>query len=295
MGATVASDGGLDGRLRDYAAARFSGLLRVDGQPGGAIHFVEGGISACETSGAPSLEVLLLRSGRVAESDWSAAFAQAAIADRPMTAELVERGLLGAGEVEALLRVALADALFALTSGRVDNVTETPAAECLLPLDPAARAGWLLAEAARRRQVLASFPAPLLSASDRITVAHGTALPHRVLGPGQDEILALVDGRRTPRDLAFALGRGLYVTMLELARMRAGSTVVISARGQATAPPTSGEKELDARDETASGLPRRGRDRTGSSRAGETGRRGFAANLRMLLPRSEGDSPVETC
>lgn len=291
----MADDGKLDGRLRDYAAARFSGLLRVDGQPGGAIHLAEGGISACQTPGAPSLEVILLRSGRVAESDWNAAFAQSAIAGRPISAELVERELLGAGEVEALLRVALADAVFALTSGRVDDVTEEPATDCLLPLDPAARAGWLLAEAARRRQVLASFPAPLLSAADRIALAHAAVPPGRVLGQGQDEILALVDGRRTPRDLAFALGRGLYETMLQLARMQASSTVVISAPGPAQAAPARSDVNgRDGGDATASGLPRRGRHLTASARAAEAGRRGFTANLRMLLPRSEGESPVET-
>ena len=160
MDTTEAADGRLGIGLRRYAAAKFSGVLRVDGQPGGAIHLVDGGISACQTSGAPSLEVILLRSGRVTESDWNAAFTEAAKAERPMTAELVERGLLGAGELEALLRIALADAMFALTGGRVDGWTETPAADYLLPLDPAARSGWLLAEATRRRQVLAAFPAP---------------------------------------------------------------------------------------------------------------------------------------
>jgi hypothetical protein len=296
MDTTEAADGRLGVGLRQYAAARFSGVLRVDGQPGGAIHLVDGGISACQTSGAPSLEVILLRSGRVAESDWNAAFTEAAIAERPMAAELVERGLLGAGEVEALLRIALADAMFALTGGRVDGWTETPAADYLLALDPAARAGWLLAEAARRRQVLASFPAPLVTAADRIAVAHAAVPPGRVLGHGQDEILALIDGRRTPRDLAFALGHGLYETMLELTRMRAGNAVVINSRGQAYAPPrpaapTSDDEE---RDETADGLPRRRRDRAGSPRVGETSRRSFAANIRMLRPRSEGELPGET-
>lgn len=282
----MTDDGRLDGRLRDYAAARFSGLLQVEGQPGGVIHLVDGGISGCQTSGAPSLEVILLRSGRIAEADWNAAFAQSAIVGRPMTTELVERGLLGAGEVEALLRVALADAVFALTSGPVDGVTEAPAADCPLPLEPPARAGWLLAEAARRRQALSAFPAPLLSAADRIAVAHAAMPPGRALGGGQGELLALVDGRRTPRDLAFALGRGLYETMLALARLQASNAVVISARGPAPAPARSGADAPAAEpEETASGLPRRGR---------ENGRRGFAANLRMLLPRSEGESPVET-
>jgi hypothetical protein len=299
MGATVADDGRLGDSLREYAAAKFSGLVRVEGQPGGAIHLVDGGISACQTSGAPSLEVILLRSGRIAEADWNAAFAQSAIADRPMTVELVERGLLGAGELEALLRIALADAVFALAGGRVDRVTEAPAANCLLPLDPAARAGWLLAEASRRRQALSAFPAPPLSAADRIAVAHPAVLTGPALGPapghGQGEILALVDGRRTPRDLAFALGRGLYETMLALARLQASNAIVVAAPGPARAPARPGEDAPDGEhDEAASGLPRRSRDRAGFARAGDTSRRGFAANLRMLLPRSEGESPAES-
>jgi len=288
MSATETADGKLGDVLRGYAVAKFSGALRVDGQPGGTIHLVGGGISGCETSGAPSLEVILLRSGRVAESDWNAAFSSSAIAERPMTAELVERDLLGAGEVEALLRIALADAMFALTCGRIDGWTETAAADCPLPLDPVAKAGWLLAEATRRRQALAAFPAPLVSATDRIAVAHGTAPPGRVLGHGQDEILAMIDGRRTPRDLAFALGRGLYETMLQLTRMRASNAVVISVQGNASASPGAGLTSGDAEhDQTANGLPRRRRDRPSSSRSGESSRRSFTANIRSLLPRSE--------
>ena len=262
-------------------------MLRVDGQPGGAIHLVDGGISACQTSGAPSLEVILLRSGRVAESDWNAAFTEAAIAERPMTAELVERGLLGAGEVEALLRVALADAMFALTCGRVDGWTETLAADYLLPLDPAARAGWLLAEATRRRHVLASFPAPLVSAADRVAVAHAAVLARpRARSMAKTTFLALVDGRRTPRDLAFALGQGLYETMLQLTRMRAGNTVVISSRGQAHAPPGPAGPSVGRR------RARRNGGRTASPASGPSGLPASRRDESPELRREHPDAPA---
>jgi hypothetical protein len=176
----------------------------VDGQPGGVIHLTNGGIAACETSGAPSLEVILLRSPRISESDWEAAFTTAAVGGRPMTAELVRRGLLGAGEAEALLRTALADAMFALVSGQIDGCTEAPSADCLLPLTPAAKSGWLLAEATRRGQVLASVSEPVISARDRVAAALGPVRSARVPGRGEDEVLALADGRRTVRDLALA-------------------------------------------------------------------------------------------
>ncbi len=168
METTGPVDNWLTDVLRDRAAAKFTGALRVDGQPGGMIFFADGRISACATSGAPSAEVILLRSGRVAVSDWEAAFAAAAVAGREMTAELLARELLGAGELEAVLRTALADAMFALASGRIDGWTEAPAAECLLPLAPPVGSGWLLNEAIRRSQVLASSPAPVPRARDRI-------------------------------------------------------------------------------------------------------------------------------
>jgi hypothetical protein len=61
--------------------------------------------------------------------------------------------------------------------------------------------------------------------------ATGAIQPGVRLGDGQDEILALADGRRTARDLAFALGRGVYATMLQLSRMqRAGLLRTRAAR-----------------------------------------------------------------
>ena len=69
--------------------------------------------------------------------------------------------------------------------------------------------------------MLAALPAR--NGRDRIVAATGAIQPGVRLGDGQDEILALADGRRTARDLAFALGRGVYATMLQLSRMqRAG-------------------------------------------------------------------------
>jgi len=84
--------------------------------------------------------------------------------------------------------------MFALVSGQVDAWAEAPPARCLLPLTPAVRPGWLLAEAARRAQVLASFAEP-----------------------GE---------RRAARELAFTSGRGLYATMLYLARARAADAAM---------------------------------------------------------------------
>jgi hypothetical protein len=125
--------------LAGCALHRATGVLRVTGEPGGAVHLTDGQVTAISTPGAPDPEVILLRSGRIGETGWSQVFASAAAHGR-MPDELVKRGLIGAGELESLLRMALADAMFALAAGHVEEcVLEQDAEPHLLPLQPAAR------------------------------------------------------------------------------------------------------------------------------------------------------------
>ncbi len=222
--------------LRDgllYCAAQgVSGLLRVTGEPGGTIYLSSGNVTAIDTPGAPGPEVILLRSGRIAEPAWTAAFAAGAAAGR-MNAELVRRGLVGTGELEALLRVALADAMFALAAGRVngcDIAERAPGPEYLLPLIPAASAGWLISEAARRVQVLTTLPTAISHDRDRLTLARGVRRPAVPSGTGYDAIIDLANGRRTARDMAFVLGRGVYAVTLQLAQMHAAGLLVVASR-----------------------------------------------------------------
>ena len=151
-GAASSGAAGTSGLLReallDCAARGAFGLLRVTGEPGGTVYLDGGNVTAIDTPGAPGPEVILLRSGRIAEPAWTAAFAAGAAAGR-MSAELVQRGLVGAGELEALLRVALADAMFALAAGRVDgcDIAERAAGpDYLLPLTPPVASSWLISE-----------------------------------------------------------------------------------------------------------------------------------------------------
>ncbi|MGH3409465.1 MAG: DUF4388 domain-containing protein, partial [Streptosporangiaceae bacterium] len=158
--AAAGGPGQLEQTLVSFARLRASGLLRVTGEPGGSMYLEDGRITAISTPGAPDPEVILLRSGRIPEAGWSAVYAASA-SDGRMAAELVKRDLVGAGELEAVLRTALADALFALLAGRVEECRlEEAATPALLPLEPAAGAEWLLAEAARRLAVLAGLVSP---------------------------------------------------------------------------------------------------------------------------------------
>jgi hypothetical protein len=281
--------------LAGCALHRATGVLRVTGEPGGAVHLTDGQVTAISTPGAPDPEVILLRSGRIGETGWSQVFASAAAHGR-MPDELVKRGLIGAGELESLLRMALADAMFALAAGHVEEcVLEQDAEPHLLPLQPAAPTAWLLAEARRRVEVLAGLRGKIAPDRDRVTSVQGAWTPVAGPGDGQAEILALANGRRTARDIAFVLGRGVFAVTLQLARMcdagvlMVGSTRSTASRrgaGAASAPAVTGA-EADGQDSAGASralppLPRRRRS-TGQPAARPPER---GSVLRMLRPGS---------
>jgi hypothetical protein len=254
-GSEDASVGPLREALMICSVSGTSGVLRITGDPGGTIHLADGLVTAIETAGAPSPEVLLLRSSRVSESAWDAAFVAAAAGGRAMNAELTGRGLVGTGELEALLLTALADAMFALASGTVEEYRAEPGPPGHpLSLTPGAEADGLLAEASRRIKIVASSPFLAVQRRARLVAAPGAARSGVGLGQGQDEILALADGRRTPRDLAFALGRGVYAMSLQLARMHQDGLLVPAS---ALVTSRAGRSVPSAEPEPANGLPRR--------------------------------------
>jgi hypothetical protein len=293
---TTESEDGSVGPLREAltvcAAAGMTGVLRVTGDPGGAIHIADGLVAAIETPGAPGPEVLLLRSHRVSESGWDEAFAAAAASGGRMSTELTRREMIGAGELEWLLRTALADGMFVLANGTVDEYRAEPGpVDFVLPLQPGAEPDSLLAETSRRIRVLAAQPGR--SGRDRIVAATGAVQPGMRLGEGQDEILALADGRRAARDLAFALGRGVYATMLQVARMKqAGLLVSVSARAadaaaaQVRRPAAGGDLPM------ISALPRRQRDTPGGPRRQWVPGRApeIRTPLGLLRPRAARDA-----
>ncbi len=209
-----------------------------------------------------------------------------------MNTELIGRKIIGTGELEVLLLTALADAMFVLASGTVEEYRAEPGPpEAVLALEPGAEADGLLAEAARRIAILTSLPFPPAHRWERLTAAPGVTRPGVHLGQGHDEILALADGRRTPRDLAFALGRGVYATTLHLARMhRDGLLVPASAR-----PASRPARQPGPASGTGAGpgtLPRRGRGLLDVARRAAPPRRVHDAQapLGLLRPRSSRDA-----
>ncbi|WP_071659479.1 hypothetical protein [Streptomyces humi] len=236
----------------------------VSGTPGGAIHVRDGMVVGMETPGAPGVEVLLLKSHRIAEEDWTAVRATGADPAR-VALELVAGGLLGAAELEITGRAALFDAAFALALTSPDG-WEVTAPRSLLDTGTAVSPDRLVTENARRLRLLANERgATARFARDRLEPAPEARDPRRVarLSARHRTVLTAADGRRTPRDIAFTLGRGLFAVLLDLRDLLAEgflrSPAAAPAPRPSTAPRTSPAATAAAPHPTAAPLPRRKR------------------------------------
>ncbi|MFD0278481.1 MarR family transcriptional regulator [Kitasatospora sp. NPDC127111] len=206
---------------RRARTGRFSGALRVAGDPGGQFHFRTGAVVEVSSPGAPDVETLLLHSGRVSESDWTAALRAGAAGDRA-GAELVARGLVGRAELQLVCLMAALDGALAIGMGRIDGFSFDPGAPFQhLAAPQGIESDWLLQEAARRIGVIAALAAPHPPFSSRPQpTAAGARLLEGPVDGDRREILKRVNGRRSARDIAFLLGRSLYAVTVEMARMQ---------------------------------------------------------------------------
>jgi hypothetical protein len=220
----------LAGALTGRDAANATGTLHVPGNPGGRIHLRNGGIVCVESPGSPGPDALLLRTGRISESEWTAALTTGT------------RGNIGETELHVVAMMSTQDAAFTMVAGTVEDCVFTlqtldVAVAMSTPLDPVR----LLQETSRRISSLLALQHPLCPHRDRLAPAPGAHL--RDLGPLRGEILAHATGRRTTRDIAFASGRSVYPVTVEACRMVADGllsvvpgTAVISAGRQLPVP-----------------------------------------------------------
>ncbi|MFI7504044.1 hypothetical protein ACIBVL_37295 [Streptomyces sp. NPDC049687] len=264
---TPAAARNLPSLLSGLHAERRSCTVAVSGTPGGTLHVRDGLVVALETPGAPGVEAILLKSGRLTEEAWTSVRATDTTHER-LARELVSGGLLGAGELEVVSLAALFDAAFALSLNRPTN-WEVGEPVPVLYGGTGVPPERLVAETTRRFGLLAAEPGSIArSARDRVHPTSAAALPESTAGlpPRHQALLSAADGRRTPRDLAFALGRGLFAVLLDLRHLLALELVQYTAPAGAavrpsTAPRTPGSDAPPAPATTA--LPRRLPRRTG--------------------------------
>ncbi|MFC4503915.1 MULTISPECIES: hypothetical protein [Streptomyces] len=203
--------------LSGLHAGRRSCTVSVSGTPGGTIHVRDGLVVAMETPGAPGTEAILLKSGRLTEKSWASVRATDTTHEH-LAKELVGQGLVGAGELEMVSLGALFDAAFALSLNRQTS-WEVGDPVPVLYAGVGVQPERLVAETTRRFAMLTDEPGSLAAYTRaRIQPTPAAGLPESVavLPPRHRDLLAAADGRRTPRDLAFTLGRGLFAVLLDL-------------------------------------------------------------------------------
>jgi hypothetical protein len=205
-------------------ADRVTGVLRIVGKPGGLFHLSDGLVIAVDCPGSPGAETLLLRSGRISEGRWTSALRDRAGTGSQLTA-LVERGDLGSAELVVIVMAAMRDGVFATAAGEVERyVIDDEPGDVLLSVPNGVAPDLLLPETARRLAALASLPAPVSPYRERVVAVRGVA----ALTVERREIVAHATGRRTARDIAFAVGRGVYPVTVEISRMLTEGLVEIA-------------------------------------------------------------------
>ncbi|GAU70468.1 hypothetical protein SSP35_19_01050 [Streptomyces sp. NBRC 110611] len=207
------------GLLDRCAAERVTGALRG---PHGCVYLLDGAVTYVEDAAAPGLGVRLTAAGKVPPQGWQHA-AETAGPQRCGGRFLVSEGWLTQGELEICHLAALLDAAFFALPLPPEDTSFTPGTGHWLGVVRRISAAALLRATARRRALLDQL---------RPWAAADTAPVVPVRPPGdvpatgrQRRLLDRADGRRTPCELAGALGQSAFVTLLDVRRLAAAGLV----------------------------------------------------------------------
>ncbi|MGY0018034.1 DUF4388 domain-containing protein [Streptomyces sp. cg35] len=208
------------GRLADERAT--GALIREHG----TLYLADGRIVHAESPATPGMDVLLTAGGAVHADRWWEAVDRAGAGQR-VGRYLVEQGRLSDGALELCHLAAVFDAAYftlAPSSGPTRfryGVSHWFGAVRPVPVAAVER------ETLRRRDLLQRiWPEPDTDTAP-LTRATGREQP---VPPRRRRVLDLVDGARTASQIALALGRPAFHTLVDLRRLAAGGLVT-------TAPP----------------------------------------------------------
>ncbi|MGR8010158.1 transcriptional regulator [Streptomyces hypolithicus] len=211
------------------AAERATGALLRDH---GTLYLVDGQVVHAESPAAPGIDVLLTSTGRLPAEEWQEAVDRAGPQGR-VGRFLVDSGRLADGELELCHLGALYDAaFFALAPGSGPTRFRYGVAHWIGPVRPVSAAA-VERESRRRRHLLDSlWPYP---ETDTAPVVRRRAASGQPVTARQRAVLDLADGDRTPADIARALGRPAFHTLMDVRRLAAAGTV---ATPREVPPPT---------------------------------------------------------
>ncbi|WP_344496928.1 transcriptional regulator [Streptomyces enissocaesilis] len=238
------------------AAERATGALLRDH---GTLYLDEGRIVHAESPAAPGIDVLLTSSGRLPAADWQEAVDRAGARGR-VGRFLVDSGRLTGGELELCHLSALFDAaFFALAPGSGPTRFRYGAAHWLGRIRPVSATA-VERESRRRRRLLDRlWPYP---DTDTAPVVRRSGPSGRPVTRRQRAVLDLADGERTPGDIARALGRPAFHTLVDVRRLAAAGTVATPRDTPAPPPPVPARVALalQTTDDPDTALLRRLRD-----------------------------------
>ncbi|MFJ8136797.1 transcriptional regulator [Streptomyces sp. NPDC096013] len=205
--------GGVSPMLTRLAAEEATGVLVRER---GSLHLVDGGVVHAESPSAPGLDLLLTAHGTLGAEAWEAA-ARATDDRHATTRLLLDGGLLSPGALELCHLGALYDAAYFVlapssTPGRFRYGVTHPLGG-VRPVPVAA----LERETLRRRDLLHRVWPD--AATDGAPLVRTDPVAPPPVTPRQAAVLDRVDGVRTATDIARALGRRAYPTLLDVRRL----------------------------------------------------------------------------
>ncbi|WP_445026469.1 hypothetical protein [Streptomyces sp. SAS_270] len=241
----AAPRGGLAPLLGRLAAERATGVLVRER---GTLYLRDGQVVHAESPAAPGLDVLLTARGTLDAEGWREAVDRAG-ERRAVGRFLVEQGRIGLGALELCHLGALYDAVyFVLGPSGTPAGFRTGAAHWFGPVRPVPVAA-VQRETRRRRELLrriwpdaATDDAPLVRAERRAAPA---------VTARQRAVLDRLDGVRTAADIARALGRPTFHTLVDLRRLAAAGLVTTAPRPDAAALREEFDASISAQARTA--------------------------------------------
>lgn len=212
-------------RIRAAAATGRDGVLQVVGDPGGLVYLAGGRVLLAQTWAAPGVDLLVLHRTRDRQGRHELLAAVGSSEGRDSVAAQARRLLQSGGvppvELDVVRQQAVADAAFALLATDGTTMVRTRFFRGERPwtqLSDPVPVDTLTAEAARRRQALVTLESTVGPRSP-VRRARRLPVPAVRLTPARWDLVVHADGTRTPADLAWLLGRGLFATTLEVSRL----------------------------------------------------------------------------
>ncbi|WP_105973398.1 hypothetical protein [Streptomyces geranii] len=211
--------GGVSPILGRLAAERATGALVREH---GSLYLAEGRVVHAESPAVPGLDVLLTARGTLDADGWRDAVGVAAGRNR-VGRFLVESGRIGVGALEVCHLGALYDAAyFALAPSGSPGHFRYGDTHWLGPVRPVPVAA-VEHETLRRRALLHRiWPDP---APDSAPLLRSDSPGAPAISARQQAVLDLVDGVRTAADIALALARPTFHTLVDVRRLAAAGVV----------------------------------------------------------------------